>query len=124
MRFTRSLQVNRPWAAMILGGEKTVETSGQPCTRAGAAPGWVLLRDESGCAAGAARLGARFEYSTATAFREDFNRHRVPESDPFAFGRRQRTWGFPVLETMTFASPIPVPTPPGQSRLKTVEVPA
>lgn len=103
-----SLKVCGPWAAAILAGRKTVETSGQPCTRNGAAPGWVLLKDDTGTAAGAALLGARFTYRTAAEFAADYKRHRVPASDPFAFGRRATTYGFPVLAVIRFAAPVPV----------------
>jgi hypothetical protein len=113
-----SLQLRGNWAERILDGDKTVETSGQAMTKGGCAPGWVYLRGEDGLAHGAADLGPRFEYRSAEEFAADFDRHRVPPDSPFAFGRRARTWAFPVLATIRFDSPVALPARPGQNRLK------
>ena len=109
-----SFKVNGPWAAEILAGRKTVETSGQPCTKQGAAPGWVLLqgdtkrRKTTPTAEGAVKLGPRFKYETAAQFAADFEKHRVPAGDPYAFGKRATTYGFPVLDVIQFPNPVPV----------------
>ena len=113
-----SLQVNGEWADMILDGEKTVETSGQALTRGGAAPGWVYLRGEDGFAHGAADLKQRFEYLSAREFAADVGRHRVPTDSEFAFGKRARTWGFPIRRAIRFDSPVYIAPRPGQNRMK------
>ena len=72
-------------------------------TKKGAAPGWVLLKEDTGFAAGAALLGPRFKYESSDMFDADFEKHRVPKGDPFAFGGSQRkraTYGFPVLDVI------------------------
>ena len=109
----KSFKVNGMWAEEILARRKTIETSGQACTKKGEAPGWVLLNDKSkrgrndpplaGSAAGAALLGARLEYTTKEEFEADFEKHRVPAGHPeYGFEVRKRTYGYPVLDVIRF----------------------
>ena len=122
MRISQSLQVYEPWASRILSGEKTIETSGQACTGDGVAPGWVLLRTGDGTAAGAAQLGPRITYRSAAEFDADLEGHLVPPSSRFHHSTRKRgvSYGYPVLDVITFDAPIQVATPIGQCRLKPV----
>ena len=117
-RYNSSVQINGDWSDMILNREKTVETSGQSMVKNGGAPGWVLLRDETGQASGAALLGKRFEYKSKEEFDSDFDRHRVSSSSEFAFGKRSKTYGYPVEDVVRFEEPVPVNTPRGQNRKK------
>jgi hypothetical protein len=123
MQISKSLQVQEPWASLILNGEKTVETSGQACTGSGIAPGWVLLRTGSGTAAGAAHLGPRITYNSAAEFDAHVDRHLVPPTSRFHHSQRKRgrSYGYPVDDVIVFDSPMLVTTPSGQNRLKTVD---
>lgn len=115
------LIVHGDWIEKILSGEKTVETSGQALTRGGAAPGAVYLRGSDGIARGVAVLGPRIQYASEAEFRADEPRHCVPTGAPFDFGRRARTYGFPILSVRRLSSPVRLKTPRDQRRFKPVE---
>jgi len=118
LKYNSSVQINGDWSDMILNREKTVETSAQSMVKNGGAPGWVLLRNETGQSSGAALLGRRFEYKSKDEFDSDFERHKVSSSNEFAFGKRNRTYGYPVEDVVRFEDPVPVNTPRGQNRKK------
>ena len=66
-------------------------------------------------------MGPRIQYATEAEFRADEIRHRVPAGDPFDFGRRARTYGFPILSVRRLSRPVRVKTPRDQRRFKPVE---
>ena len=43
---------------------------------------------------------------------------KVSSSNEFAFGKRNRTYGYPVEDVVRFEDPVPVNTPRGQNRKK------
>jgi hypothetical protein len=119
--FSKSIQINGEWASLILSGKKTVETSGQSLCRGGKSPGWLLLRDESGNASGAALFSEIFEYKNREEFDKDYERHLVGPDSGFYFGNRKRTFGYQVIQCIKFKTPVKIKTPAGQCRKKKLD---
>lgn len=107
------LNVQEPWASLLICGEKTIETRTYRCpekyigkviflvaTRRPTEPKTAIL--------GAIRITKCKQYLSETGFRKDDEKHLVPKgSTYFDFREGTEKWGWEVEVVAKFKKPIP-----------------
>jgi hypothetical protein len=88
-----------PFTAMILAGEKTVETRRSRSLDSVVGKRVGLVRTGCGPATlvGYATVGEPFRYPNPDEFSRDYHRHRVPQGSSHDCGSEGK-WGYPLVD--------------------------
>jgi hypothetical protein len=111
------INIQWPWAGLLISGKKTVETRSYPIPSKHLGktlaiietPGKRRISSEK-------KVGARiiglivfsdcFRYTSKKEWLKDYPRHQVPENDPnYGFDPLRQKWGWVVKEVSPLASP-------------------
>ena len=113
------VNVQQPWARLILDCKKTVETRFYPLPEKHVGKQLALIETPGGDGKFSARIvglvsfGQSFRYANKTQFKKDFKRHLVDETGDFSWKEDKAKWGWPVLSVITLKSALPAPKPRG-----------
>lgn len=128
-----ALNVQAPWAELLISGRKTVETRNYPMpTKYVGVP--ILIFQTPGRqknvrrgAVGLAWFAESFCYPSIEAFDGDYNRHLVAKDSPdFAWNTNSHKmkWGWPINKAVRFEEPFLCAEPRGIVFTRQVTIPA
>ena len=118
----RVLNVQRPWARLLLTGAKKVEVRKYPLKNYMDEDLWLLEtkgerapRDFASAIIGAIRFGQDFEYQDLPAFRADEHRHCIPQGSSFDWqpSKTPKLYGWVVQVASLLARSLPPPKTKG-----------
>lgn len=122
MKIMPGINMQWPWSELLLSGQKTIETRTYPLPAKYngielaliETPGPRGKRDagiEKARVIGTITFSSSFQYMSESEWKKDEKRHRVNTSDPqFSWEkRRQKVWGWRVIQTKRLPKPIPAP---------------
>lgn len=108
------LNIQAPWARMILSEEKTVETRQYPLPRNYENKPLAVVETNNGPAMiiGLVQFSSSFKYNSILHWIEDFPRHLVEETNN-TYGWKEGKHGWVVNKVIPFNLPILAPTNKG-----------
>jgi len=114
------LNVQQPWAKLILSGEKTIETRYYRLPDKHVGRPIALIETPGANGKFRARIigiiifNSSFEYKSKSQFSADNRKHLVNADDKHLGWKKGRTkWGWPIARVVSFKSPILAPSPRG-----------
>lgn len=114
-RVLPGLNVQHPWAELLISGKKTVETRTYPIPEKYCEREIYVVEtggDDSSVSAkvvGIIRFGRSFRYQSEKEFYRDSVRHLVDQNSKFAWDSEKDKWGWPVLSVTRLKTPMPAP---------------
>jgi hypothetical protein len=111
-----AINIQAPWAELLLSGKKTVETRFYPLPKKYQGVEMLILETPGKAGrfkkriVGIIKFGEPFKYVSATEFYQDSKRHLVTEEDKavaWRAGKGRPKWGWPVLSVTRISLPLP-----------------
>jgi hypothetical protein len=109
--------VREPWASLLVTGAKRIETAHISLPDRFALQ-WLDVQTEAGEVVGRVVFDGWMRWFDADTFDREFHRHRVPNTSPYHFNNRKRTYGWRVAEFEAFSQPVPAQRMRSQFRLE------
>lgn len=113
------INIQQPWARLILECKKTVETRFYPLPEKHVGKQLAIIETPGTEGKFVARIiglvsfGESFQYGSRAQFKKDFKRHLVDESGDFSWEDGKVKWGWPVQSVVTLKSALLAPKPRG-----------
>ena len=113
-RFIPGLNVQTPWARLLICGKKTVETRFYPLPTKYVGKEMAIVETPGKTGAfrshiiGIVVFGESFLYQNRKQFQSDGGRHLVPPKSKFGWNdARGKKWGWPLLHVHALVTPKP-----------------
>ena len=120
-RLIPGINIQWPWGELIVSGQKTIETRGYDIPEKYRGIEIAVIqtpgprgRKEAGilkaCIIGTVVFEKTIRYKSETQWKKDFDRHRVPASDPtYKFNPNKEKWGWTVKQVSKLPKSMPPP---------------
>ena len=122
------INIQFPISALILDGEKSIETRTYPLPKKYIRKWMVIIEtpgkqgDFTARLVGLIQFDASFMYKNEAEFSEDYSKHRVSRASPWKWQKGKSKWGWPILSFKKFQKSLPAPKNKGIKYTATIEV--
>ena len=114
------INIQIPWSSLLINGLKTVETRSYPLPKKYEGVELALIETPGKYGQfksriiGTVTFSHCFQYPDEQAWKDDYNRHKVEETDEFyAWNNNKPKYGWAVSQITKFDQPVPAPKKKG-----------
>lgn len=113
------LNIQQPWAALMLSGKKTVETRFYPIPDKYLDVPLAIIETPGKTGnfksriVGAVIFSDCYQYKSEQDFRKDAKRHLISNGDQFDWTSDKRKWAWVIREVKALKNPVPAPSKRG-----------